>query len=308
MTRPPCCDELMSVKKGLWTPEEDAKLLAYVSNHGTGNWTNVPKRAGLKRCGKSCRLRWTNYLRPNLKHEGFTPHEEELIVTLHANIGSRWSVIASQLPGRTDNDVKNYWNTKLSKRLALNGIDPVTHRPIADVKESITSLQISAAATTAASAAARRCRSPHVFANGDLRNTHFANDVISPTSSSSSSSTASTAANQNPISNAGTPPPPPLPDVDWVDFLAEDASLYLEELDAHLASPAAAPASTSSTILSKAPPGDGDGGFRSTEEVSDIVQGVTASDGWSSFVDGILNRDRQLMSEFAGLTPDLDLL
>ncbi|KAK3147531.1 hypothetical protein QOZ80_3BG0283500 [Eleusine coracana subsp. coracana] len=141
MGRPPCCDKA-NVKKGLWTPEEDAKLLAFTSTHGTGNWTTVPQRAGLKRCGKSCRLRYTNYLRPNLKHENFTQEEEELIVTLHAMLGSRWSLIANQLPGRTDNDVKNYWNTKLSKKLRQRGIDPITHRPIADLMHSIGALAI----------------------------------------------------------------------------------------------------------------------------------------------------------------------
>ncbi|XP_058075562.1 transcription factor MYB35 [Magnolia sinica] len=132
MGRPPCCDKL-NVKRGLWTAQEDAKLLVYMSTHGTGNWTSVPKKAGLKRCGKSCRLRWTNYLRPDLKHESFTPEEEQLIVNLHAAIGSRWSIIAAQLPGRTDNDVKNYWNTKLRKKLCEMGIDHVTHKPISQI-------------------------------------------------------------------------------------------------------------------------------------------------------------------------------
>ncbi|KAK6924928.1 SANT/Myb domain [Dillenia turbinata] len=132
MVRPPCCDKL-NVKKGLWTAEEDAKMLAYVSKHGTGNWSAVPKKAGLKRCGKSCRLRWTNYLRPDLKHDSFTTQEEELIVKLHGAIGSRWSIIAQQLPGRTDNDVKNYWNTKLRKKLSERGIDPVTHKPFSQI-------------------------------------------------------------------------------------------------------------------------------------------------------------------------------
>ncbi|KAI3970583.1 hypothetical protein MKX01_024230 [Papaver californicum] len=132
MGRPPCCDKT-NVKRGLWTAEEDAKILAYVSRHGTGNWTVVPKKAGLKRCGKSCRLRWTNYLRPDLKHDTFTPEEEALIIRLHATIGSRWSLIANQLPGRTDNDVKNFWNTKLRKKLQEMGIDPVTHKPISQI-------------------------------------------------------------------------------------------------------------------------------------------------------------------------------
>ncbi|XP_062104774.1 transcription factor MYB35 [Humulus lupulus] len=88
---------------------------------------------GLNRCGKSCRLRWTNYLRPDLKHDTFTPQEEDLIINLHQAIGSRWSLIAKQLPGRTDNDVKNYWNTKLRKKLYTMGIDPVTHKPISQI-------------------------------------------------------------------------------------------------------------------------------------------------------------------------------
>ncbi|KAK1383729.1 hypothetical protein POM88_021464 [Heracleum sosnowskyi] len=82
MGRPPCCDK-SNVKKGPWTPEEDAKVLAYVANHGIGNWTLVPEKAGLNRCGKSCRLRWTNYLRPDLKHDAFTPQEENHILVLH---------------------------------------------------------------------------------------------------------------------------------------------------------------------------------------------------------------------------------
>ncbi|XP_043704600.1 transcription factor MYB35-like [Telopea speciosissima] len=132
MGKPSCCDK-SNVKRGLWTAEEDAKILAYVSMYGTGNWTLVPKKAGLKRCGKSCRLRWTNYLRPDLKHDTFTPQEEKLIVRLHKAIGSRWSLIAAQLPGRTDNDIKNFWNTKLRKKLQQMGIDPVTHKPFSEI-------------------------------------------------------------------------------------------------------------------------------------------------------------------------------
>ncbi|CAA7395338.1 unnamed protein product [Spirodela intermedia] len=139
MGRPPCCDK-SNVRRGLWTAEEDKKIVAYVSTHGAGNWASVPKKAGLKRCGKSCRLRWTNYLRPDLKHDDFTPGEEQTIISLHAKIGSRWSIIAHQLPGRTDNDVKNYWNTKLKKKLIQRGIDPVTHRPISHVVNSIQGL------------------------------------------------------------------------------------------------------------------------------------------------------------------------
>lgn len=124
MGRAPCCDKA-TVKKGPWSPEEDAMLKNYIEEHGTGgNWIALPHKIGLKRCGKSCRLRWLNYLRPNIKHGDFTPEEDSIICSLYISIGSRWSIIAAQLPGRTDNDVKNHWNTKLKRRLLGGGRRP----------------------------------------------------------------------------------------------------------------------------------------------------------------------------------------
>nr|WOL23166.1 MYB84 [Sedum plumbizincicola] len=117
MGRAPCCDKA-NVKKGPWSPEEDAKLKSYIEQNGTGgNWIALPQKIGLKRCGKSCRLRWLNYLRPNIRHGGFSEEEDNIICSLYISIGSRWSIIAAQLPGRTDNDIKNYWNTRLKKKL-----------------------------------------------------------------------------------------------------------------------------------------------------------------------------------------------
>ncbi|XP_066349662.1 transcription factor MYB30-like [Miscanthus floridulus] len=118
MGRPPCCDK-EGVKKGPWTPEEDLVLVSYVQEHGPGNWRAVPANTGLLRCSKSCRLRWTNYLRPGIRRGGFSDQEDRLIVHLQALLGNRWAAIASYLPDRTDNDVKNYWNTHLKKKLLL---------------------------------------------------------------------------------------------------------------------------------------------------------------------------------------------
>ncbi|KAL8545935.1 hypothetical protein ACS0TY_005885 [Phlomoides rotata] len=116
MGRPPCCDKV-GVKKGPWTPEEDIMLVSYVQEHGPGNWRAVPTNTGLKRCSKSCRLRWTNYLRPGIKRGTFTENEEKMIIQLQALLGNKWAAIASYLPERTDNDIKNYWNTHLHKKL-----------------------------------------------------------------------------------------------------------------------------------------------------------------------------------------------
>ncbi|PON77372.1 MYB transcription factor [Parasponia andersonii] len=110
MGRSPCCSK-EGLNRGAWTALEDKILTAYIKAHGEGQWRNLPKRAGLKRCGKSCRLRWLNYLRPDIKRGNISHDEEELIIRLHKLLGNR-------LPGRTDNEIKNYWNTTLGKKIA----------------------------------------------------------------------------------------------------------------------------------------------------------------------------------------------
>ncbi|ESR53142.1 transcription factor MYB86 [Citrus sinensis] len=134
MGRHSCCVK-QKLRKGLWSPEEDEKLYNYITRFGVGCWSSVPKLAGLQRCGKSCRLRWINYLRPDLKRGMFSQQEEDLIISLHEVLGNRWAQIASQLPGRTDNEIKNFWNSCLKKKLMKQGIDPTTHKPIADIIE-----------------------------------------------------------------------------------------------------------------------------------------------------------------------------
>ncbi|WOL15770.1 Myb-related protein Myb4-like [Canna indica] len=129
MGRPSCCYKQKKMRKCLWSPEEDEKLLNHITRYGHGCWSSVPKLAGLERCGKSCRLRWINYLRPDLKRGTFSQQEEALILQLHAVLGNKWSQIATRLPGRTDNEIKNFWNSCLKKKLVKqNDVDPNTQK------------------------------------------------------------------------------------------------------------------------------------------------------------------------------------
>ena len=87
------------MKKGPWTAAEDQLLMAYVEKYGEGNWNSVQKLSGVWRCGKSCRLRWSNHLKPGLKKGSLTPEEERVIITQHAALGNRWARIATMVTG-----------------------------------------------------------------------------------------------------------------------------------------------------------------------------------------------------------------
>ncbi|KAF8030652.1 hypothetical protein BT93_E2943 [Corymbia citriodora subsp. variegata] len=126
----------IGLRKGAWTEEEDVLLKKCVEKYGEGNWHQVPHIAGLNRCRKSCRLRWLNYLKPNIKRGAFQEDEVDMIIRLHNLLGNRWSLIARRLPGRTANDVKNYWNTHLVKKV-------VHHKPKEDNQPSKRATKVS---------------------------------------------------------------------------------------------------------------------------------------------------------------------
>ncbi|XWS10334.1 hypothetical protein CRYUN_Cryun39dG0067600 [Craigia yunnanensis] len=151
--RAPCCDK-DKVKRGPWSPAEDLKLINFIQKHGHENWRALPKQAGLLRCGKSCRLRWINYLRLDVKRGNFSKEEEETIIRLHETLGNKWSKIASHLPGRTDNEIKNVWNTHLKKRLASkNGNIPQKDE---SKESSITSISSCSSITFVSSSCGKR--------------------------------------------------------------------------------------------------------------------------------------------------------
>ncbi|CAH1413066.1 unnamed protein product [Lactuca virosa] len=295
--RPPCCDK-SHVKKGPWTAEEDAKILAYVASHGIGNWTLVPQKAGLNRCGKSCRLRWTNYLRPDLKHDSFTPHEEQLILRYHQAIGSRWSLIAKQLPGRTDNDVKNHWNTKLKKKLSKMGIDPITHKPFGQLLSDYGNINeiIPTTTTRPITTTDHLHREPPDFSHADssltiinpFQDQHHQLNLLTPPHfhiNEAASSSTSSPASKPPQVNL-----PSSPSI-WSDYLIGDQEQdYTNESDLGIIS--------GENTYSYNGSGTGSGLGLGVDPSKNILDIPTNS---ISFVESILNRDREMQLDFPPL-------
>ncbi|XP_062230320.1 transcription factor MYB77-like [Phragmites australis] len=141
--------------KGSWTPEEDELLRRAVERHGARNWSVISAEIP-GRSGKSCRLRWCNQLSPGVERRAFTPEEDAVIVAAHAKYGNKWATIARLLHGRTDNSVKNHWNSTLRRQrraaaanancggvvgcALLRPLAAVPLQPLLDLKESSTSV------------------------------------------------------------------------------------------------------------------------------------------------------------------------
>ncbi|MFS7968951.1 putative transcription factor MYB-HB-like family [Helianthus anomalus] len=178
MVRAPCVDK-NGIKKGAWSEEEDNQLRAYVQRYGHWNWRELPKYAGLARCGKSCRLRWMNYLRPSVKRGNFSKEEEDLICKFHREMGNKWSAIASKLPGRSDNEIKNHWHTHLKKRIP-------GHIPDVPKKEQI--MQFDRQPSSGVSTSSTNVISNELVASYRLSNESLASQRLSDDSSSYSSS------------------------------------------------------------------------------------------------------------------------
>ncbi|PON66279.1 MYB transcription factor [Parasponia andersonii] len=202
MGRPPCCDKV-GIKKGPWTPEEDIILVSYIQDHGPGNWRSVPTNTGLMRCSKSCRLRWTNYLRPGIKRGNFTPHEEGMIIHLQALLGNKWAAIASYLPQRTDNDIKNYWNTHLKKKLKKfqSALDPqnnnINNINMATISDSTTSAHQFVSNKSSIITSNSFCTDRNVSSHGGGGGSPSDNNLSLRQSSSSSSSTIYASSTEN---------------------------------------------------------------------------------------------------------------
>ncbi|XP_054810522.1 MYB-like transcription factor EOBI [Prosopis cineraria] len=200
-------EESTEMRRGPWTLEEDSLLIHYIARHGEGRWNMLAKSAGLKRNGKSCRLRWLNYLKPDIKRGNLTPQEQLLILELHSRWGNRWSKIAQHLPGRTDNEIKNYWRTRVQKQARHLNIESGSKkfidavrcfwmpRLVQKVEQKQNSSPCTAAAAASYSCSLTAGTNLHVSSSSSSPMLSTCNNSVMPSLSSSSSPISSFQAN-----------------------------------------------------------------------------------------------------------------
>ncbi|KAK4478354.1 hypothetical protein RD792_017644, partial [Penstemon davidsonii] len=205
-------EEEMDLRRGPWTIEEDFTLINYIAHHGEGRWNSLARCAGLKRTGKSCRLRWLNYLRPDVRRGDITLEEQLLILELHSRWGNRWSKIAQHLPGRTDNEIKNYWRTRVQKHAKQLKCD-VNSKQFKDTMRYIwmprlvERIQAASAAATSAVGGGSTCTTTTNYINNEmgtsqfvLPQSNFGGGVSSYTPENSSAAAASSESFGTPVS------------------------------------------------------------------------------------------------------------
>lgn len=114
--------------KGSWTRQEDETIIQFVAHHGTKSWARLASLLP-GRIGKQCRERWVNHLDPTISHGPWTAAEDQLLIDLHNKFGNHWTKIGEMIPNRSDNAIKNRWNSTLAKRIQAFPETPTIETP-----------------------------------------------------------------------------------------------------------------------------------------------------------------------------------